>query len=527
MRRLETGYPLTDIYKAGQLLHHLFIMAFSITGLVKVVVVSFLLFFKEFGSCTNETLSSEAKVIRLLTSIPNYEKRVRPIKNISDPIFIRVSFYPRSLVELSDEKQRISMSAYFDLYWNDAYISWDPAEYGGVKRIVLTDQDIWKPDIIAVDSHGGIDDISYTIGTIDLVVWYDGNVTWYSNRVFIRACNLDMTYFPYDTQECYFRFESRTKNRQSLTMAVMRVDGQVESILLDELGRSIDGQWNFMKAEAAVFVEPYLDWSYYKVTFTMKRKPTYFILNILGPCIVISILIPVMFHLPPDSGEKISMGVTILLAFTVFQMVIAESLPNTSDKTPIIVIYIMGLMTTSALSIILSVLVLQLHLRGDTVMPKCLRFLAFECLARVLGMYASAQKKLKRTENAELFFANRRKSSIPNIFTPVEINGIQLEPVTGKPITDGVHLSVLTPTNGRAHSLAARKDLENVELYLAKIVDLMSRYFMFQKDLAEKKELRKQWKELARILDRLFMFVYFIINIVAAAVFFGLFADYQ
>lgn len=187
----------------------------------------------------------------------------------------------------------------------------------------------------------------------------------------------------------------------------------------------------------------------------------------------------------------------------------------------------MGLMTTSAFSIILSVLVLQLHLRGETVMPRWLRFLAFECLARVLWMYDSAQKKLKRTENAELFFANRRRSSIPDIFTPVEMNGIQIEPVAGKPLTDGVHLSVLTPTNGRAHSFAARKELEKVESYLTKILDLMKRYFMFQKELAEKKELRKQWKELARILDRLFMVVYFIINVVAAAVFFGMFADYQ
>jgi hypothetical protein len=119
-------------------------------------------------------------------------------------------------------------------------------------------------------------------------------------------------------------------------MVVKMSDGQEESISLNELRHARDGQWNFMKAKAAVFIDPYLDWSYYKATLTIKRKPTYFILNILGPCIVISLLIPVLFYLPSDSGEKISMGVTILLAFSVFQMVIADTLPKTSDTTPMI-----------------------------------------------------------------------------------------------------------------------------------------------------------------------------------------------
>jgi hypothetical protein len=43
-----------------------------------------------------------------------------------------------------------------------------------------------------------------------------------------------------------------------------------------------------------------------------------------------------MYYLPPDSGERVSMAVTILLAFSVFQMVVAEALPKTSDTTPYI-----------------------------------------------------------------------------------------------------------------------------------------------------------------------------------------------
>jgi len=43
-----------------------------------------------------------------------------------------------------------------------------------------------------------------------------------------------------------------------------------------------------------------------------------------------------VFWLPPDSEEKISLSITVLLAFSVFQFVVTELTPNSSDSTPII-----------------------------------------------------------------------------------------------------------------------------------------------------------------------------------------------
>ena len=43
-----------------------------------------------------------------------------------------------------------------------------------------------------------------------------------------------------------------------------------------------------------------------------------------------------VYWLPPEAGEKVSLGVTVLLAFSVFQMVISESTPENSDFTPLL-----------------------------------------------------------------------------------------------------------------------------------------------------------------------------------------------
>ena len=40
--------------------------------------------------------------------------------------------------------------------------------------------------------------------------------------------------------------------------------------------------------------------------------------------------------MPPDSGEKIALGVTVILAFSVFMLVIAERMPETSESIPLI-----------------------------------------------------------------------------------------------------------------------------------------------------------------------------------------------
>ena len=51
---------------------------------------------------------------------------------------------------------------------------------------------------------------------------------------------------------------------------------------------------------------------------------------------MLSVLIMIGFCLPPEAGEKISLGISVLLAFTVFLLMIAESIPKTSSAIPLI-----------------------------------------------------------------------------------------------------------------------------------------------------------------------------------------------
>ncbi len=63
---------------------------------------------------------------------------------------------------------------------------------------------------------------------------------------------------------------------------------------------------------------PYLDITYYIV---IRRRPLFYIFNMILPCVVITIVALLGFLVPAESGEKVSISVTTLLSLTVFLMV--------------------------------------------------------------------------------------------------------------------------------------------------------------------------------------------------------------
>ena len=70
--------------------------------------------------------------------------------------------------------------------------------------------------------------------------------------------------------------------------------------------------------------------------FKIQRRILYYILNILLPCVWLNMLSFLAFYLPPDAGEKITLGITVLLSYSVFMLLIAESMPSTSEFVPLI-----------------------------------------------------------------------------------------------------------------------------------------------------------------------------------------------
>ena len=59
-------------------------------------------------------------------------------------------------------------------------------------------------------------------------------------------------------------------------------------------------------------------------------------LNFVIPSAVLAMMSNLMFFLPPESGERISLGITVMLSFSVFQFMIMDKMPDSSDSIPVL-----------------------------------------------------------------------------------------------------------------------------------------------------------------------------------------------
>lgn len=110
-------------------------------------------------------------------------------------------------------------------------------------------------------------------------------------------------------------------------------------------------------------VEPYPD-----ITFniTMRRKTLFYTVNLIIPCVGISFLTVLVFYLPSDSGEKVTLCISILVSLTVFFLLLAEIIPPTSLAVPLLGKYLLFTMILVTLSISVTVGVLNVHFRSPS-----------------------------------------------------------------------------------------------------------------------------------------------------------------
>ena len=150
---------------------------------------------------------------------------------------------------------------------------------------------------------------------------------------------------------------------------------------------------------------------YPDITFniTIRRKTLFYTVNLIIPCVAISFLTVLVFYLPSDSGEKITLCISILLSLTVFFLLLSELIPPTSLVIPLIGKYLLFTMILVTLSIIITVVVLNLHNRSINThaMPDWARVVFLEKLPTYLLMKRPSQMTEKSKKNSLSIKAKR------------------------------------------------------------------------------------------------------------------------
>ncbi|KAI5100335.1 neuronal acetylcholine receptor subunit alpha-7-like isoform X1 [Silurus meridionalis] len=288
---------------------------------------------------------------------------------------------PGESYDQKDEKNQVlTTNIWLQLYWTDYYLQWNLSDYPGVSNVRFPDNQIWRPDILLYNSADERFDATFHT---NVLVNSSGYCQYLPPGIFKSTCYIDVRWFPFDVQRCDLKFGSWTYGGWSLDLQMMEAD---------VTGYIANGEWDLVEVPGRrnerfydCCKEPYPD-----ITFTlvMRRRTLYYGLNLLIPCVLISTLALLVFLLPADSGEKISLGITVLLSLTVFMLLVAEIMPATSDSVPLIAQYFATTMVIVGLSVIATVLVLQYHFHDPEggKMPKWTRVVLLNWCAWFLRM---------------------------------------------------------------------------------------------------------------------------------------------
>ncbi|XP_052790619.1 acetylcholine receptor subunit delta-like isoform X2 [Mya arenaria] len=302
---------------------------------------------------------NKSDAIRLRTQLFNetvYDHRIRPTNNQSAAIEVAMDLYLYAINELSDSTETLKTTGFLAVEWNDAFLQWDPDDFGGISLYHWPQKEVWKPDIALKNSY-----LDYkTLGVDDLYIenYNDGYMVWYPFQVFQTTCSMDITNFPFDKHTCSLQFRAWSYTEKEVNI-LSSTEGIYE-VVLEE-----NSAWKVLETSSSVAVEE----TVVTKTFTLKlqRKPLYFCLTVILPIFMLAILDICVFLLPCGSGEKASYAMTVFLSFAIFLTIVSSTLPQNSKSIAIISVFLIIQTVSSTLITFIALWMLRQNSLGEEV----------------------------------------------------------------------------------------------------------------------------------------------------------------
>lgn len=299
--------------------------------------------------------------------LSSYNKLVRPVVNTSDVLRVSIKLKLSQLIDVNLKNQIMTTNLWVEQAWNDYKLQWDPKEYGGVQMLHVPSDHIWRPDIVLYNNADGNFDV--TLAT-KATIYHVGLVEWKPPAIFKSSCEIDVEFFPFDEQTCVLKFGSWTYDGFKVDLRHMdeKVGSNIVDVGVDLSEFYMSVEWDILEVPAVrnEKIYPCCDEPYLDITFniTMRRKTLFYTVNIIIPCMGISFLTVLTFYLPSDSGEKVTLSISILISLHVFFLLVVEIIPPTSLVVPLLGKYLIFAMILVSISICVTVVVLNVHFRS-------------------------------------------------------------------------------------------------------------------------------------------------------------------
>lgn len=357
-----------------------------------------------------KTIYTDNESKRLLDYLlGNYNNVVRPVLNEHERINLYLGMKLSQIADIDEKNQIMTTNVWLRHEWYDYQLSWLPSDFANITKVKIPSSNIWLPDVVLYNNADG--DYHVTTQT-KATINYDGRIIWEPPMIYKSYCAINIEYYPFDIQDCYMKFGTWSYDGDLINLNhIHKAKGNIDSIEekasknlslktskkvyivqggidMSDYYQSVE--WDILSIPAQKNVkyydccnEPYMD-IYFNIT--IRRKTLFHLVNLIIPCVNISFLSILVFYLPSSSGEKIALGIYVLVALLVFYLLLIELIPPTSLVIPLLGKYLLFTLILVNLSIFLTIVILNLHHRKPSThkMPRWISILFMEVLPKYL-----------------------------------------------------------------------------------------------------------------------------------------------
>ncbi|VDO76836.1 unnamed protein product [Heligmosomoides polygyrus] len=446
-----------------------------------------------------------------------YNSLIQPIRNISDmPIIVKVALQLVLLINVDEKDQVMHTNVWLTLKWHDFQMRWNPVNYGEIKEMRVAPDKVWLPDIVLFNNADGNYEVSFMC---NVVINYHGDMLWVPPAIYKSSCIIDVEFFPFDEQVCTLVFGSWTYNESEIKLEFE----QAEWVDLSEYAPS--SIWDVMDAPASLVNKR----SRIEFQVRIRRKTLFYTIVLIIPTVLMAFLSMAVFFLPTDSGEKMTLTISVLLSIVVFLLLVSKILPPTSSTIPLMAKYLLLTFVLNVITILVTVIIINVYFRGPTThrMPIWVRTLFLQWMPFVMCMQRpkSASRKLAESQK-------RGVAQLPGI------GQFTFNPATHHPFcpsadarcvltSDHSIAEVTYDANASQFRTASMKVLNSTEIPhdpatagfyplspdALRTIDAIEYITDHLRHDEEHKMYRDDWKYVAMIIDRLLLYVFFGITV--------------
>lgn len=245
----------------------------------------------------------------------------------------------------------LEISGYLDAVWTATTATSSAVDV----EILMSSAWIWKPSLLLVNSVKGTGEIGDATSKIrcNLKSW---GCIWKPWVVLRGGCTPDTRFYPFDSQECFFKIAAWGHKESELELTARRSEWDQE--LFQD-----NPEWSIVETSSKNVIE--YNVSFVEFHITLKRIPTYYVINLIAPVILLALVNVCVFILPAESGERVGFSITCFLSFVVLLNIIMGFIPSSSANLAYLCYYTFIMMVFSCGMSLATVFTLWIHFKSE------------------------------------------------------------------------------------------------------------------------------------------------------------------